>query len=464
MTNIIEEIFDISKCQRFSHFDSSKIKQFKKESGAYINVIREKTITTLLISGNSSQLRDAKILIRDFLEKTSFIPTLSYFILAESDYSNNNKLKFVKFDDGTEEVVKLDDGDNEYYNDEETNDSRRTRYYIEFLQQNNNNLDEVDDNRPEDFLNLITPCQFNTFDKLDQCLERLSLKIKTIFAKSPAFPSRLILKPKIFFGKLLFFDLIDSEDHFVIQEWYRFDVLTIRGRRETVDDCTCDGSEIYHGKTVNNEFHQDSPQILDKLNILQQKFGFELDNKQCKSKGSININYVPSVTKKRKLKLGWNEKENKWKIINNSHALNRLANIDIVSGSKTPDFRLSLKTRCDVPSEGSKVEEVINDIQNSPTFTERDGMSFRSKDFVNTMLKNAVIRQVIEKERYRNKNYNIVFKKVKQDGYGSLTTQKLITLQHHTWNQEIGLENVDRFMDSIIETFRFIREMMNVLV
>ncbi|RIA80981.1 hypothetical protein C1645_881859 [Glomus cerebriforme] len=461
MTNIIEEIFDISKCQRLSYFDNSKINQFKKESGASIDVIREKTIITLLISGNSSQLRDAKILIRDFLEKTSFIPTLSYFILAESGYNNDNKLKFVKFNGGTEKIVKLDDYDDD---DDETNDSRRTRYYVEFLQQYNNNIDEVDDDGLEDYLNLITPCKFNTFDKIDQCLERLSLKIKTTFAKSLTFPSRIILKPKIFFGKLLFFDLTNPEDHFSIQEWYRFYVLTIRGRHESVDDCNCDESEVYHSKCVNNEFKQDSPQILDKFNTLQQKFGFKLDNKQCKTKGSINIYYVPYGMSKKKLKISWNEKERKWKIINNSHALNRLANIDIVSGSKAPDFRLSLKTRSDVPSEGSEVEGVINKIQISPTITERDGMSFRSKDFAGTMLKNAVVRQVIEKKRYRNKNFNIVFKKVKQDGYGSLTTQNLITLQHHSWNQEIGLENVDRFMISIIETFHFIREMMNVLV
>jgi len=49
-------------------------------------------------------------LIRDFLEKNSFVPDVCYFVLAESA-KNINKLKFVKFDEGAVEINDDDDGD-----------------------------------------------------------------------------------------------------------------------------------------------------------------------------------------------------------------------------------------------------------------------------------------------------------------------------------------------------------------
>jgi hypothetical protein len=77
-----------------------------------------------------------------------------------------------------------------------------------------------------------------------------------------------------------------------------------------------------------------------------------------------------------------------------------LANIDIVSGTKAPDLRFSLKTFYDLPSEGSEIEEAVNNVQ-SQIFSERDGMWFKSKDFAGTVIKRAVIRQVIRKKCYK---------------------------------------------------------------
>lgn len=76
-----------------------------------------------------------------------------------------------------------------------------------------------------------------------------------------------------------------------------------------------------------------------------------------------------------------------------------LANIDIISGTKAPDFRLSLKTSYTLPPEGSKIETAIDDVQ-SRIFTERDGMWFRSKDFADTVIKSAMVRQVVEKKQF----------------------------------------------------------------
>jgi hypothetical protein len=302
---------------------------FRTQTEARIIVNTGQT-TTLTISGNSSQFIKAKVLIRDFLEKTSFIPTLCYFILAKP-VSNNKKLKFVKFNEKTVEINgdggdDGNDGDDGYDDDNDSLDGSdiKTRYFIEFNEDDDDCDDENDANKPEEFLNLITPCQFNTFNKIYDCLERLFLKIETTIKRSLAFPDQIIFKPKMFFGKLLFFDFINPDDPFVLQEWYRFNVLSKRARSESVDDCSCDDGELYSSRTVNNEFQQGSSQIEEKFKILQQKFGFKLDSEQGNNKEKVNITYVPAPTKKRKITLRWSELENKWKVAINAHGLNRL--------------------------------------------------------------------------------------------------------------------------------------------
>jgi len=103
------------------------------------------------------------------------------------------------------------------------------------------------------------------------------LKLKITFKRSLVFPEELILEPKIFFGKLLFFDVINTEDPFVLQEWYRFKVLSKKGHQESVDDCSCDNGELYSSKTCNIEFQQSSLEIWENFKIFLQKFDFKLD-------------------------------------------------------------------------------------------------------------------------------------------------------------------------------------------
>lgn len=247
-------------------------------------------------------------MIRDILEKTSFIPTVSYFILSESGF-DNNRLKFVEVD--------------------EESSNGRTRYFVKFTKDDDdryNEPDEFDDVNIEDYLH-ITPCQFNTFDKLDDCLDILSSKLKSNFRQSSAdslFSEQIILKPRIFFGKVLFFEIDNPKDSFTLKEWYKFNVLSGRGRRGSVGE----DNGNRDGKTVNVEFQQDSPQVYEDFKVLQQKFGFKVHHKRPskdKTKGCVYIYYTPTTTnKKRKLKLRWNEDENKWKVVNNSHSINRL--------------------------------------------------------------------------------------------------------------------------------------------
>ncbi|GBB89759.1 hypothetical protein RclHR1_16550006 [Rhizophagus clarus] len=429
MPKIIKKTFDITKCQKLSQFNKEIIKQYEKKTGARIIVNNNGQTTTLTISGNSSQFTKAKVLIRDFLEKTSFIPEVCYFIL--DDPISDSELKFVKFD---EETVEINDNGGDDSDSSLDEPDRITYYYIEFLQDHKTD-DNDNSKRSEEFLNLITPYKFNTFNKFNDCLERLSLKIKVTIERSLAFPDKIIFKPKIIFGKLGFYDITNPEEPFILQE------------------CS---------KTVNNEFRQGSPLIKEKFEILQQKFGFELDSEQSINKGKVSIFYVPIANKKRRISLRRSEQENKWEVAVHAHSLNRLASIDIISGSKAPDFRLSLKSFYNLPSEDSEIEKTVNNIQ-SRTSNKKNDMWFKSKD-LNVIMKRAVVRQFIEKKRYKNEKFSITFSKVKQEEKGNITIQNVIALKHHFWGQTINLNNIEEFMMSIAETFYFVREMVNALV
>ncbi|RGB37352.1 hypothetical protein C1646_695123 [Rhizophagus diaphanus] len=234
-----------------------------------------------------------------------------------------------------------------------------------------------------------------------------------------------------------------------------FNVLSENGSRESIDDYTFD--------TVNTAFHQGSLQIKENFKILEQKFDFKLDSEQVvQDKGKISIYYAPGEFKRRKITLRWSERENKWKVTVNAHGLNRLAHIDILSGSKEPDIRLSLKTFYNLPSEGSEIEETVDKVQ-SQIFYERDGMWFKSDDFINTIINRAVVRQVIEKKRYKNKDFFITFSAVKQDNRGKITIQNFIKLKHRFWKRKISKDNVEDFMKSASEILQYARELISAI-
>src|SRR5581483_10553924 len=140
---------------------------------------------------------------------------VSYFVLTKSSL-NCNKLKFIKYTENAENTA--------------TNNSNRTRYFVEFIK-DEDEFDQIDDitNRLEDLVQL-TPHQFNTFDKLDDCLDRLSLKIEKYSNQNDndsLFSGKLVLKPRVFFGKVLFSSIDNPDDTFTLYEWYKFNVLSI---------------------------------------------------------------------------------------------------------------------------------------------------------------------------------------------------------------------------------------------
>ena len=72
--------------------------------------------------------------------------------------------------------------------------------------------------------------------------------------------------------------------------------------------------------------------------------------------------------------------------------------MDIVSGTEDPDFRFSVRIRCesyDMPIV-SKIEKIVNEIQTSEP---KDGMWIRAKDFEGE-LENVEVRQTITKRRF----------------------------------------------------------------
>ncbi|CAB5396299.1 unnamed protein product [Rhizophagus irregularis] len=227
-----------------------------------------------------------------------------------------------------------------------------------------------------------------------------------------------------------------------------FNILSEHGSRESIDDYTFDG-EFYNNNTVNTAFHQGSLQIKENFKILEQKFDFKLDSEQVaqdKNKGKISIFYSPGEFKRRKITLRWSERENKWKVTVNAHGLNRLAHIDILSGSKEPDIRLSLKTFYNLPSEGSEIEETVDKVQ-SQIFTKE-------------------MECVIEKKCYKNKDFFITFSTVKQDNRGKITIQNFIKLKHRFWKQKISkisLDNVEDFMKSASEILHYARELISAI-
>ncbi|PKC04903.1 hypothetical protein RhiirA5_361896 [Rhizophagus irregularis] len=93
-------------------------------------------------------------------------------------------------------------------------------------------------------------------------------------------------------------------------------------------------------------------------------------------------------------------------------------------------------------------------------------MWFKSNDFIDTIIKRAVVRQVIEKKRYKNKDFFITFSTVKQDNRGKITIQNFIKLKHRFWKQKISkisLDNVEDFMKSASEILHYARELISAI-
>ena len=70
----------------------------------------------------------------------------------------------------------------------------------------------------------------------------------------------------------------------------------------------------------------------------------------------------------------------------------------MLSGNEAPDCRFLLKTCYDLPIP-YKITNIINEIQSESSFSLRDGMWFRVKDF-DGKLEKVEIRQTISKRRF----------------------------------------------------------------
>jgi hypothetical protein len=75
--------------------------------------------------------------------------------------------------------------------------------------------------------------------------------------------------------------------------------------------------------------------------------------------------------------------------------------LDIISGTEEPDFRFSLRIRCESydMSIKSKIEKIVNEIQIKKSSKPRDEMWFRARDFEGK-LDNVEVRQTITKRRF----------------------------------------------------------------
>ncbi|CAG8601658.1 1584_t:CDS:2 [Funneliformis caledonium] len=376
-----------------------KLQSFEDKSGARIDVI-------LNIVGDPDQREKALTLIKEAAENASFIPRYGNFILPESNL--NTKFEFVRFDELDRYFIKL----------EKSKEGELER-----------KLDELQ------IAQTNTPLShFTSIDNLTSCLNQLLSK--------PSNNDKYILKPRIFFGKCLFFEIKNPEKPFTLQEWLNFQLLP-RTRRMDND------------RIGSSEFNQDVPTFLENFEKLRYNFEFKEDEKRV-AKGDVQgtsyIYYDVESNVKRKLKLRWNVDDKKWEISKHIRNYNRLANFDFISGSKTPDFRLSAKTHFEILPKNFQTEWFEN-IQ-----TDIPGLWYKKID---KNIKNVVVRQVIEKRRFSNKCYKLTFSTIRQENKMGTVNQKFITLKHHSWSQdEIDLNNNEHF-NNVVNAIHFAKEILS---
>ncbi|CAI2177841.1 11085_t:CDS:2 [Funneliformis geosporum] len=376
-----------------------KIQSFENKSGARIDVI-------LNIAGDHEQREKALTLIKETVENASFIPKYGNFILPESNL--NTKFEFVRFDEFDRYFIKK----------EKSNEGELER-----------KLDEL-----QIAQNTTTLSNFTSFDNLTPCLNQL--------LSTPSNNDKYILKPRIFFGKCLFFEIKSPEKPFTLQEWLEFRLLP-RTRRGDDD------------RIGSSEFNQDAPTFLENFEKLKNHFEFKEDEKKVAKgefKGTSYIYYDVEPNVKRKLKLRWNVDEKKWKISKHIRNYNRLANFDFLSGSKIPDFRLSAKTHFEILPKTFNAEWFEN-VQ-----TDIPGLWYKK---INPNIKNLVVRQVIEKRRFSNKCYKLTFSTIRQEDKKGIQNQGFITLKHHSWSQdEIDLNNNEHF-NNVVNAIHFAKEILS---
>ncbi|RIA89611.1 hypothetical protein C1645_824613 [Glomus cerebriforme] len=416
------------------------IRTIENKSGAKISIKRGKR-PLALITGNEKQCTSAKNLIKEFLDKSLILPAIGFTILELDNLVDVNKAKFqfIKFE-GNDLNVRSKDTEH---------------YFVQLMKDTKDNFDEQESSEIVDLANLLDQkleissssssiSKFTTSEKLDHCLDKIYSQLSKA---DPTDIERREIRLNLFFGRELFHN-IDNQI-FGVDEWVKF---SRRGRK----NCT--------------SFQQTAPQILEKLLLLEKNFEFKEDKRSeitSKDKGSIAI-YFDQDSTRRKLKLHWNDEEHLWKITKCVRNINRIAIMDLLSGNEAPDCRFLLKTCYDLYI-GPKLTKIINEIQSKSSFSLRDGMWFRVKDF-DGKLDKVEIRQTISKRRFFNERFQISVVSIKQDSNDKLIIQQTTSLKNRSWR---SVENIDQnpslhydekeISNTICETVQFARDIMKVL-
>ncbi|RIA93935.1 hypothetical protein C1645_761398 [Glomus cerebriforme] len=306
----------------------------------------------------------------------------------------------------------------------------------------------------EEFLDipLPSPGEFTTSKNLDYCINEITWQLLDIFNAgflNVAFldvvsPGIEIIKFRlnIFFGREVYSNF--EKENFTVHEWIMF-------KRE-------------YKKYKSSFQHYYSDQFLSKLLMLQGEYKFRIKEKEkkVKDKGNVFI-YFNQGIRRRMAKLKYIQEDKKWKVTELRNT-NKLANLDIISGTDDPDCRFSIRIRCESydPFITSKIEKIINEINN--TDEPKDGMWFRTKDFEGKF-ESIEIRQTIEKRRFINENYQISVDTVKKESNMKLFYQQIISLENLNWRDMENANELSRgeVNHTMHETVQYVMGMMREL-
>ncbi|CAG8638028.1 19394_t:CDS:2 [Dentiscutata erythropus] len=412
---------DTRKDEKF-YVPSDKIPFLIGKKGANINKIKEKSGAKIFfiesgsgqhiakIQGTPSQRSQAKSLIQESLERLTVIPTIGYVLLEVDELTDVKEAnyRFVEFkgDDANEHSRGL------------------KKYFVERIQETEKTSkvnDVMDDLANQLRHGILLPSlktgDFTTSDKLDECLEVISSKISDA---DPTFPEGKEIRLNIFFGRQLFTRIDKIKDlNFDVHDW-----------------CGFERNQKFR---LSTSFQHNAPQIIEKMPIIQKKFGLqEKPEAITGNKGSITV-YYSHNEKKRKFKLHWNADKGLWELTKAVKDIRRHAIMDFVSGSQRPDLRFLLKTQCNHHID-NKLEKIIQDLQSINYTDNGDEMYFHEKDFTK-FIDCVGVRQTVRKLRYSNDKFQVTCAIICQDMKGKFSKEEFVSVKNLAWRQ---VENIDK--------------------
>ncbi|CAB4483792.1 hypothetical protein RhiirA5_474014 [Rhizophagus irregularis] len=363
---------------------------------------------------NEDDSRDTRLVFSSGRYKFS---TKRYHILESDNFIDANKVeyKFVK------------------------DDIKEDKYYIRKVE-----------NSKKDFM-FVDLGGFTTYKILGGCINQITARFLEIFKanllnvmfKTPDDTVEIFkFRLNIYFGRELFSNI--EKESFTPNEW-------IKHRREPEKNMP--------------SFHHYAPQFLKKLLKLQGEFKFQLEEKEDYeiTKGKVHI-YFNHGLKRRMAKLKYSEEDSLWKLTE-LRDTNTLVNLDLISGTEEPDFRFSMRIRCETYKSPiiSKIENIVNEAHTKNS-KPKNGLWLQAKYFEG-VLENVEISQTITKKRFINENYKISVHTLKKESKGELSDQETICLESLNW-RDIEDENKLGYGDiynTISKPIHYVRGMMNEL-